>query len=63
MWIPLCLEDVMKDKKFDAVKMMREIRDKLSQLYKEDPEAEKRDLEFIRSKYKVKAKNVKVHSK
>ena len=38
----------MKDKKFDAVKMMREIRDKLSQLYKEDPEAEKRDLEFAK---------------
>jgi len=51
----------MKDKKFDAVKMMREIRDKLSQLYKEDPETEERDLECIRSKYKVKAKNVKVH--
>jgi len=53
----------MKDKKFDAVKMMREIRDKLSQLYKEDTEAEKRELEFVRSKYKVKAKNLKVHSK
>lgn len=48
----------MKDKKFDAVKMTREIREKLSQLYKENPETEERDLEFIRSKYKVKAKNV-----
>ena len=27
----------MKEQKFDAVKMMREIREKLSQLYKEDP--------------------------
>jgi hypothetical protein len=63
MWTPPCLEDVKKDKKFDAVKMMREIRDKLSRLYKEDPETEERDLEFIRSKYKVKSKNVKVHSK
>ncbi|MBA5941756.1 MAG: hypothetical protein H0M93_00225, partial [Methanophagales archaeon] len=35
----------MKDKKFDAVRMMREIRDKLSKRYSEDPEAEKRDLE------------------
>ena len=53
----------MKNKKFDAVKMMRKIREKMSQLYKEDPDAEKRDLEFIRSKYKVKAKIVKAHSK
>lgn len=53
----------MKDKKFDAVKMMREIRDKLSQLYKEDPEIEERDLKCIRSKYKVKSRKIKVHSK
>ena len=63
MWIPLYLEDVLKDKKFDAVKMMRKIRERMSQLYKEDPDAEKRDLEFIRSKYKVKVKIVKAHSK
>jgi len=44
----------MKDKKFDAVRMMREIRDKLSKRYSEDPEAEKRDLEAIRRKYKIK---------
>lgn len=43
----------MKDKKFDAVKMMREIRDKLSKRYSEDPEAEKRDLEGIRKKYGI----------
>ena len=52
-----------QDKKFDAVKMMREIRDKLSQLYKDDPEIEEKDLECIRSKYKMKAGKVKVHSK
>lgn len=63
MWIPLYLEDVLKDKKFDAVKMMRKIRERMSQLYKEDPDAEKRDLEFIRNKYKVKVKIVKAHSK
>ena len=44
----------MKDKKFDAVRMMREIRDKLSKRYREDPEAEKRDLLDIRKKYGIK---------
>jgi hypothetical protein len=34
--------------------MMREIRDKLSKRYREDPEAEKRDLEAIRKKYEIK---------
>jgi|LGVF01.1.fsa_nt_gb hypothetical protein len=41
-------------KKFDAVKMMREIRDKLSDIYSKDPEAEKKDLEAIRRKYGIK---------
>jgi hypothetical protein len=44
----------MKDKKFDAVKMMREIRDKLSKRYNEDSEAEKRDLQGVRKKYGIK---------
>lgn len=44
----------MKDKQFDAVRMMREIRDKLSKRYSEDPEAEKRDLQGIRKKYGIK---------
>lgn len=44
----------MKDKKFDAVRMMREIRDNLSIRYSEDPEAEKRDLEAIGRKYEIK---------
>jgi hypothetical protein len=35
----------MKHKKFEALRMMREIRDKLSKIYTKDPEAEKRDLE------------------
>jgi len=38
----------MKDKKFDAVRMMREIRDELSRRYSEDPSAEGRDLQEIR---------------
>jgi len=41
----------MNNKKFDAVRMMREIRDKLSKRYARNPEAEKRDLEDIRRKY------------
>ncbi|MCL0053002.1 hypothetical protein M1M86_00715 [Dehalococcoidales bacterium] len=44
----------MKDKKFDAVRMMREIRDKLSKVYSKDPEAEKTDLQNIRRKYGIK---------
>jgi hypothetical protein len=44
----------MKDKKIDTVRMMREIRDKLSEIYTKDPEAEKRDLEAIRVKYGIK---------
>jgi len=42
------------NKEFDAVKMMREIRDRLSMKYTEDPDAEKRDLEEIRKKYRIK---------
>ena len=38
-------------KECDAVKMMREIRDKLSKNYTEDPDAEKKDLEEIRKKW------------
>jgi hypothetical protein len=34
--------------------MMGEIRDTLSKGYREDPEAEKRDLEAIRRKYEIK---------
>ena len=44
----------MKNKKFDAVKMMREIRDRLSKRYSEDTEAEERDLQEIRRKYGIK---------
>jgi hypothetical protein len=43
----------VKDKKIDVVRMMREIRDKLSEIYTKDPEAEKRDLEAIRVKYGI----------
>ena len=50
----------MKDKKFDAVKMMREIRDKLSKIYSQDLEAENRDLQGIREKYGIK-ENERAH--
>ena len=40
-----------KDKKFDAVKMMRDIRNKLHQEYEKNPEKRKQDLERVRNKY------------
>ncbi len=46
----------MKKKKFDAVKMMRDIRDKLSKRYLENPDLEFKDLEIIRRKYKLSKK-------
>ena len=45
-----------KDKKFDAVRMMREIRDKLSSEYSQHPEKEEIDLAKIRKKYNIKNK-------
>ena len=42
----------VKAKKFDAVKMMRNIRDKLSKRYKSNPDMEKKDLAIIRKQYK-----------
>ncbi len=50
----------MKDKKFDAVKMMRKIRDDLSRRYSKDPEAEKRDLQNIRKKYGISENNITI---
>jgi hypothetical protein len=51
----------MKDEKhrIDAVKMMREIRDKLSEKYLLDPKQEMLDLEQVRKKYKLKVKSNK----
>ncbi len=42
-----------KKKKYDSVKMMREIRDRLSKKYSQDPDKEFDDLEKIRNKYKI----------
>ena len=52
---------IMKEEKIDAVKMMREIRDKLTKRYLENPELEITDLEKIRRKYKIKHK-AKTHA-
>ena len=40
-----------ENKKFDAVKMMREIRDKLNEEYEKDHGKRKRDLKSVRRKY------------
>jgi hypothetical protein len=40
-----------RDKKFDAVKMMREIRNKLHQEYESNPGKRQEDLERVRRKY------------
>jgi hypothetical protein len=44
------------DESFDAVQMMREIRDALSRRYEQDPEAQRRDLQRIEAKYGVRQK-------
>ena len=46
------------EKKFAAVKMMREIRDKLSQRYLEEPSRQDEDLAQIRKKYGIKSKDL-----
>ena len=49
----------MKDKNFDAVRMMREIRNELSRRYIEDPSAEERDLQEIRKRYGIRGEDGK----
>jgi hypothetical protein len=44
------------EKKFDAVQMMREIREKLSEKYWNHPEILKKEMEMIRQKYRLKVK-------
>jgi hypothetical protein len=43
-----------KEKSYDAVKKMREIRESLSKEYFENFEKEKKDLRKIQSKYRIK---------
>ena len=47
------MNNIKKEKKYDSVKMMREIRDRLSKEYSQNPEKELYDLKKIRSKYKI----------
>ncbi|MEO8211116.1 MAG: hypothetical protein ABI840_11210 [bacterium] len=42
------------EKKFDAVKSMREIREKLNKEYSENPELRKKRLDIIHKKYELK---------
>jgi len=42
------------NKKFDAVKMMRDIREKLSEKYWKHPDILKQEMEAIRQKYNLK---------
>ena len=47
----------MKDKKFDAVRMIREMRNRLSKKYSGYQEDEEKDLQDIREKYGIKSDN------
>lgn len=44
----------MKNRKLDAGKMMRDIRNKLSKKYNRNPEAEEKDMAAVRRKYGLK---------
>ena len=43
-----------KEKKFDAVQTMREIRESLSEKYWKHPDTLKKEMDAIRKKYKLK---------
>lgn len=45
-----------KKKGFDAVAMMREIRESLSKQYLQSPDKEEKDLAQVRKKYGIKLK-------
>lgn len=47
------------DKKFDAVRMMRDIRDKHHAKYEENPQLREKRLQKIREKYKDRMKKQK----
>ncbi len=50
------MKNKSKKKKFDAVEMMREIRDRLSKEYLESSDKEEKDLAKTRKKYGIKEK-------
>ncbi len=43
-----------KNKKFDAVKMMRDIRETLSEKYWKHPDVLKKEMDAVRKKYQSK---------
>ena len=49
------------NKKFDAVKMMRDIREKLSEKYWKHPDILKQEMEAIRQKYSLKIETPKTN--
>lgn len=49
------------NKKFDAVKMMRDIREKLSEKYWKHPELLKEEMKAIRLKYNLNIDMPKTH--
>ena len=49
------------NKQFDAVKMMRNIREKLSEKYWENPDILKQEMEAIRKKYNLQVTPSKVN--
>jgi len=50
------MKNKIKNKEFDSVETMREIRNKLSKKYIKHPEMEEKDLIEIRQKYGIKSK-------
>ncbi len=50
-----------KNKEFDAVLMMREIREKLSEKYWKHPEILKTEMQAIREKYNLKITSTATH--
>lgn len=50
-----------KKKKFDAVQMMRDIREKLSEKYWKHPDILKKEMEKIRQKYHLNIETLKTH--
>lgn len=48
-------------KRFDAVQMMRDIREKLSERYWKHPETLKKEMEAIRQKYNLKISATKTN--
>ena len=51
------------NKQFDAVKMMRDIREKLSEKYWKHPDILKQEMEEIQKKYHIKKTRLKEEKK